>query len=54
MASRHQVGLIVITRDHVGASLEEFIPQAAQAPGQPDVSGTWAFCPRSILELPGE
>jgi hypothetical protein len=43
MASRHQVGLIVITRDHVGASLEEFIPQAAQAPGQPDVVGRGHF-----------
>ena len=43
MASRHQVGLIVITRDHVGASLEEFIPQASQAPGQPDVVGRGHF-----------
>jgi hypothetical protein len=43
MASRHQVGLIVITRDHVGASLEEFIPQASQAPGLPDVVGRGHF-----------
>jgi AAA domain len=43
MASRHQVGLVVITRDHVGASLEAFIPEASQAPGQPDVVGRGHF-----------
>ena len=43
MASRHQVGLIVISRDHVGTSLDEFIPQASQAPGQPDVVGRGHF-----------
>lgn len=39
MASRHQVGLILLSRDHVGSTLSEFIPNAAQAPGQPDVLG---------------
>lgn len=39
MASRHQVALIIVTRDHVGATLSGFIPEAAQAPGQPDVVG---------------
>ena len=39
MASRHQVALIVVTRDHVGKTLSSFIPEAAQAPGQPDVVG---------------
>lgn len=39
MASRHQVALIIVTRDHVGATLNGFIPEAAQAPGQPDVVG---------------
>lgn len=39
MASRHQVALVVVTRDHVGATLSGFIPEAAQAPGQPDVVG---------------
>jgi AAA domain len=39
MASRHQVGLIIITRDHVGPTLMDYIPQAAQAPGKPDVVG---------------
>jgi hypothetical protein len=39
MASRHQVGLIILSRDHVGKMLEDFIPGAAQAPGQPDIVG---------------
>ena len=39
MASRHQVSLIVVTRDHVGETLSGFIPEASQAPGQPDVVG---------------
>jgi hypothetical protein len=39
MASRHQVALIIITRDHVGKTLASFIPEATQAPGQPDVVG---------------
>jgi len=39
MASRHQVALIIVTRDHVGKTLTHFIPEAAQAPGQPDISG---------------
>ena len=43
MASRHQVGLIIVARDHVGETLEAFIPEAAQAPGQPDVVGRGHF-----------
>jgi hypothetical protein len=39
MSSRHQVGLVVLSRDHVGSTLSGFIPEAAQAPGQPDVVG---------------
>jgi len=39
MASRHQIALIVVTRDHIGQTLTHFIPEATQAPGQPDVSG---------------
>ena len=39
MASRHQVALIIVTRDHVGNTLSGFIPEATQAPGQPDVVG---------------
>jgi len=43
MASRHQAGLIVVARDHVGKTLEEFIPVAEQAPGQPDLVGRGHF-----------
>lgn len=39
MASRHQVGLIILTRDHVGETLKRFIPSAGQAPGAPDTVG---------------
>ena len=39
MASRHQVALIIVTRDHIGETLSGFIPEATQAPGQPDVVG---------------
>lgn len=39
MASRHQGGLIVLARDHVGDTLEEFIPSATQAVGRPDLTG---------------
>ena len=39
MASRHQVALVIISRDHVGKTLKSFIPEATQAPGQPDVLG---------------
>jgi len=39
MASRHQVALIIVTRDHVGKTLSGFIPEATQAPGQPDSIG---------------
>ena len=39
MASRHQAALIVLTRDHVGDTLANFVPSAGQAPGRPDVVG---------------
>lgn len=39
MASRHQAALIVMTRDHVGDTLRNFVPSAEQAPGRPDVVG---------------
>ena len=39
MASRQQCGLIVVTRDHVGVTLDEFLPSAEQAPGRPDIAG---------------
>lgn len=39
MASRHQAGLVVLSRDHVGSTLANFVPSAGQAPGRPDVVG---------------
>ena len=39
MASRHQAGLILLTRDHVGETLANYVPSAEQAPGRPDVVG---------------
>ena len=39
MASRHSCGLIVVSRDHVAATLEGYFPAAEQAVGRPDASG---------------
>jgi len=39
MASRHRAGMIVLTRDHLGSTLGEFIPTASQAIGRRDVEG---------------
>lgn len=39
MASRHQSGFIVLTRDHVGETLRNYVPSAEQAPGRPDTVG---------------
>lgn len=39
MASRHRAAFILITRDHVGTTLANFVPSAEQAPGRPDVVG---------------
>lgn len=39
MASRHSVGLVLVSRDHVGRTLDEHLPVADQAVGLPDESG---------------
>jgi hypothetical protein len=39
MASRHRVGLVIVTRDHLGATLAEHLPEANQAVGLPDEAG---------------
>jgi hypothetical protein len=39
MASRHRVGLVLVTRDHLGATLEAYLPVADQAVGLPDEAG---------------
>ena len=39
MASRHQISLVVVTRDHLFDTLENHLPIADQAVGRPDLSG---------------
>lgn len=39
MASRHKAGLILLSRDHVGDTLRDFISTADQPLGSPDVNG---------------
>jgi hypothetical protein len=39
MASRHRVGLVLVTRDHVERTLDEYLPVADQAVGLPDEAG---------------
>jgi hypothetical protein len=39
MASRHQAAFILLTRDHIGETLRNYVPSAVQAPGRPDVVG---------------
>lgn len=39
MASRHRGGVVIMSRDHVGATLEETLPVADQAVGRDDTTG---------------
>lgn len=39
MASRHQISLVIVTRDHLPATLDSHMPTANQPVGRPDVSG---------------
>ena len=39
MASRHQISLVVLSRDHLSETLADHLPVAGQAVGRPDVSG---------------
>ncbi len=39
MTSRHRVGLVIVSRDHVGGTLAEFLPSATQAVSRPDDAG---------------
>ena len=39
MASRHEVGLVLVSRDHLGETLEDYLPVADQAVGWPDEAG---------------
>jgi hypothetical protein len=40
MASRHQVGAILVTRDHISTTLDEMAPMPDQAVGLPDRTGS--------------
>jgi hypothetical protein len=63
MASRHQVALVVVSRDHLGQTLDEHLPVAGQAIGRPDVTGrghrqNWVFWntlreQNRLISLPG-
>ncbi len=39
MTSRHRAGLVIVSRDHVGATLERTLPRAEQCLGQRDEAG---------------
>ncbi len=39
MTSRHSVGLVLVSRDHVGDTLARYLPAATQAVGLPDAAG---------------
>lgn len=39
MASRHRAGLVIVTRDHISATLDSHLPVAEQPVGRPDVAG---------------
>jgi hypothetical protein len=39
MASRHQIALVIVSRNHLTETLHEHLPVAGQAIGRPDVSG---------------
>jgi hypothetical protein len=39
MASRHSVALVIVSRDHVGGTLERYLPVASQPVGQQDEAG---------------
>jgi hypothetical protein len=39
MASRHTVALVIVSRDHVGETLDRYLPVAAQPVGQQDEAG---------------
>ena len=43
MASRHQIALVVVTRDHLTHTLETHLPVANQPIGQDDTSGAGHF-----------
>ena len=51
MASRHQIALVVVTRDHLTHTLETHLPVANQPIGRDDASGAGHFREPLVLEL---
>ncbi|MFO0647460.1 MAG: hypothetical protein U0326_14565 [Polyangiales bacterium] len=50
MASRHTTGLVIVSRDHVGATLEQTLPRAEQCLGQRDEAGRGRAQHRAVWE----
>lgn len=51
MASRHQIGLILLSRDHISETVANTITFATQAPGQPDEAGRGRLAHAKLLEM---
>ena len=54
MASRHQIGLVLISRDHIFETLADTVTFATQAPGQPDETGRGREAHDALLTLLSE
>lgn len=51
MASRHQIGLILLSRDHVEETVANTVTFATQAPGQPDEAGRGRSAHAALLGM---
>lgn len=51
MASRHQIALILLSRDHINETVANTITFATQAPGQPDEAGRGRLAHANLLEM---
>lgn len=51
MASRHQIGLVLVSRDHIFETLADTVTFATQAPGQPDETGRGRAAHDALLTL---
>jgi hypothetical protein len=51
MASRHQIGLVLLSRDHVSETVANTVTFATQAPGQPDEAGRGREAHASLLAM---
>ncbi len=50
MASRHTAGLVIVSRDHVGTTLQQTLPRAEQCLGQRDEAGRGRAQHRAVWE----